>query len=325
VIEQDYLIVMLQTTRTPPCAVSLATSMRRVRPRYACAVVASCVAGGCASTPPPAVPEPAYEPAAAVGLSLKIRMPVKVTSRTPDVVFFAQIEDGTMIDSLSATTPIHASTYCDGEHVYLLNVEPGRWVAVAAMYATQKSEQQAFFDEMHAAQERFQRQQRSDLARMEQMREAQRTGKRYGTSSDTAVDSLLTNVARAFKHSRAPFLNDPLQRMTTRVYFTRELIEQSLVDVTPRSFTFMGRLVADQSLLFGDRDALQELFFTRIEGDPDRSGLAKMLVGESSRSASLHEAARDPATERAFLDRALRRCTGTGWTPLIEKRRTSLF
>ena len=109
--------------------------MKRMRLRTAglfLCVVAAYLFSGCAATIPP--PDPSGPESAALGIALKMRGPVKIISKKPDLVFFARVEEGEEIKDLLKKWDLIPSTMTDGEAVYALNIAPGTYVAVAATY-----------------------------------------------------------------------------------------------------------------------------------------------------------------------------------------------
>ena len=87
---------------------------------------------GCAGRVPP--PDPFDAASSAIGLELKMRTPIKITSKKPNLVLFVRLEEGEGVDDVLKKTEVIPSTFCDGEQAYLLNAEPGTYVAVAAVY-----------------------------------------------------------------------------------------------------------------------------------------------------------------------------------------------
>lgn len=83
------------------------------------------------TTPPKPKSNPANAESAALGIHVKIRAPIRILSEEPDVVVFARVEDG--ID-LTETYEVYGSTFARDGRAYLMNVEPGTYVAVAAFY-----------------------------------------------------------------------------------------------------------------------------------------------------------------------------------------------
>jgi hypothetical protein len=80
---------------------------------------------GCAAIPPPKPQEPQ---SAAIGISIKLRAPIRIFSSNADMVYFIKIdEEG---DLYNQDRFIRSNYLKDGQ-VYFLNVEPGRYAAVA--------------------------------------------------------------------------------------------------------------------------------------------------------------------------------------------------
>ena len=80
---------------------------------------------GCATIPPP---RPYASDSAAIGISIKLRAPIRMFSSNADMVYFIKIdEEG---DLYNQERFIRSNYLKDGQ-VYFLNVEPGRYAAVA--------------------------------------------------------------------------------------------------------------------------------------------------------------------------------------------------
>jgi len=80
---------------------------------------------GCAAIPPPKPQEPQ---SAAIGISVQLRAPIRIFSSNADMVYFIKIdEEG---DLYNQERFIRSNYLKDGQ-VYFLNVEPGRYAAVA--------------------------------------------------------------------------------------------------------------------------------------------------------------------------------------------------
>ncbi len=88
---------------------------------------------GCAGTLPP--PKPLDSERAAIGIAVKLRAPVRIFSRKPNVVYFIKLDE---VDSLAAANyqvPSHQitqSSYSKDGQFYLLNALPGRYAVVAS-------------------------------------------------------------------------------------------------------------------------------------------------------------------------------------------------
>ena len=82
---------------------------------------------GCGSLRPP---EPLDSNSSLIGIAVKNRGLIKLFSNTPDRVYFVRLEDGS--DPYTATRLL-PSNYAKGRYIYLLNAEPGRYVAVASL------------------------------------------------------------------------------------------------------------------------------------------------------------------------------------------------
>ncbi len=85
---------------------------------------------GCATTPlPPAVID--SEKLSIIGISLKVRAPIKIFSNKPETVFFARIDED---KELFTKDNFIRSNYAKDGQVYLLNAKPGRYVAIGCFY-----------------------------------------------------------------------------------------------------------------------------------------------------------------------------------------------
>jgi hypothetical protein len=212
---------------------------------------------GCSSPPKPKS-NPMYPDSAALGVKLKMRKPVRFLSAKPAIVIFARVEEGV---ELTDSYEIYGSTYAHDGRAYLMNVEPGTYVMVAAIYETMTQE---------------------------------------AVDSDGDDDGV--NIERTIN--------------TCINYPSRELIELSRVNVRPGEFGFMGSIVADQSMWFGDGDECQRHFMDLVEGD--ESGWVKSQSGGRSLRLSLHEMDAGPVARKEFLANTREDFTETGWVALID-------
>ncbi len=83
---------------------------------------------------PPPPPEPIDSENACLGIYLKMRAPMKLVKIKPHLILFARLEEDEGIDDLDQKTDLIPSTFVTGYHVYLLNVPPGTYVAVAEIH-----------------------------------------------------------------------------------------------------------------------------------------------------------------------------------------------
>jgi hypothetical protein len=211
----------------------------------------------CGTNPPPTPKSnPIDETSSALGVQLKMRAPARFVSNEPDYVIFARLEEGV---PLTETYDLYSSTFAHDGHVYLMNVEPGTYVAVAAVYEYTK------------------------------------------TPPINPND---------------PDADRPVTVEVVRNYFSCELIEQTRTEVRPNSFAFMGQIVADQSMKFGEGGTCQRFFMESIE--ENRSGLSKFFSGEKSVRLDPHERDVSKAAKREFLEVAKTHFAKTGWTRLID-------
>jgi hypothetical protein len=208
----------------------------------------------CASPKPKS--NPMHDQSAALGVHLKMRAPVRFISHEPDIVVFARVEEGV---ELTDSYEIYGSTYAHDGRAYLMNVEPGAYVAVAAIYDTESTEPV--------------------------------------DPNDPQAGNVTTTT-------------------TWRNYFSRELIDQTRVSIRPGEFVFMGNIVANQSMVFGEGDDCQRHFMVLIEDD--RSGWTKSQSGERSIRLDLHEKDTGPAARHEFLSKTRDDFMETGWITLID-------
>ena len=96
--------------------------------RFMATIVVATVLSACAGPVP--APAPADDASAGVGILLTVRAPVKMFSTKEDRVMFIRLDDEQDAPYLS-TKPI-ASNYVKDGYIYLLNVPPGRYAAVAS-------------------------------------------------------------------------------------------------------------------------------------------------------------------------------------------------
>jgi hypothetical protein len=93
------------------------------------AVFATLTPGGAAESTPLESPEPGR---GIIGLRIKVSPPAKIGFSYAESVYFARVVEDA--DRFNAKSLIHSS-YTDGHDVFLLNAEPGRYVAVACTLA----------------------------------------------------------------------------------------------------------------------------------------------------------------------------------------------
>jgi hypothetical protein len=81
---------------------------------------------GCASTLPP--PKPADSQRAVIGISVKTRSPITTFTEKPEMVYFIKMDND---EDLYTQGNFIRSNYAKHGQIYLLNVKPGRYAAVA--------------------------------------------------------------------------------------------------------------------------------------------------------------------------------------------------
>jgi hypothetical protein len=95
------------------------------------ALLFSLLLSGCA-TPLP-VPKLEQQETSGIGISVKIRTPIGWSTEEPHVVYFIKLDDKGDIQQRT----VIPSNYAKDGRVYLLNVAPGDYAAVAAWYSKQ--------------------------------------------------------------------------------------------------------------------------------------------------------------------------------------------
>lgn len=88
---------------------------------------------GCASVPPPG---PLAPEMAAIGISVKSRAPVGLFTLVEKRVYFVRVDQE---EDVYAARQFSLSNYAEGGQVYLLNVKPGRYAAVASFRAQERT------------------------------------------------------------------------------------------------------------------------------------------------------------------------------------------
>ena len=101
---------------------------RRLR-FLAIALFGACSISGCATTA--AVPKMQQADSAAIGISLRVRPPIKWPSREPYMVYFVKTD----AESNIRQVVLLRSSYATGGRVYFLNLTPGSYAAVVAVYS----------------------------------------------------------------------------------------------------------------------------------------------------------------------------------------------
>ena len=89
-------------------------------------LVALVLLSGCSSLP---VPEPLSVHSSGIGIAVKNRAPIRLFTNRPDRIYFVKLNDGS---NATAATRVHPSNYAKGKYIYLLNAQPGRYIAVAS-------------------------------------------------------------------------------------------------------------------------------------------------------------------------------------------------
>lgn len=82
---------------------------------------------GCAT-----VPRPSDAQRAGIGISVTIRAPIAIFTRSAARIYFVRVEGGT---DPYLQENLLVSNYAQGGYVYLLDISPGRYAAVAAWFA----------------------------------------------------------------------------------------------------------------------------------------------------------------------------------------------
>lgn len=92
--------------------------------------------GGCAALPVQEPPEPPAPQGAIIGISVKMRAPIKIGSYKADRVYFIKVDKE---EDLYNQQNLILSNYFEGSQVYLLNAKPGRYAAVVVFGSPRKS------------------------------------------------------------------------------------------------------------------------------------------------------------------------------------------
>jgi hypothetical protein len=92
------------------------------------ALLGGCLIGGCATLP---VPKLQQADSSGIGISLRIRAPIKWFSREPDTVYFVKTD----ADGGLRQIQLIRSNYAKEGRVYFLNLPPGSYAAVAAVFS----------------------------------------------------------------------------------------------------------------------------------------------------------------------------------------------
>ena len=242
----------------------------------------------CGATRPLPAPEPIDSDSAGLGFWLKMRAPLRFVNNKPDVVLFVRLEEGEGLDDLLEKKYTIASTAADGGYVYLLNANPGTWVAVAAIYSYEKTETIEWA--------------------------SVNVGKTVHIGSISVTGSVGLTLYSEYT-----------TKNTYRCYFSRDLIEQTKTKISGGSFTFGGRFVGDSSAKFGEGDEFQHHFMLLVEGRGEgRSMLREMVGSEHSVRLSPHDLDRTPSAEEKFLNKAAIHLGKTGWALKIQELLTKL-
>ena len=111
-------------------------------------------------------------------------------------------------------------------------------------------------------------------------------------------------------------------------YFGEAMIRRTIVEVEPRSFTFMGTFSVRKEVdsLAGDETQAhyRSLIEPTLKDPANPSGVAEPGVNSFSYGASPLTAAREARTEAIFLTAALGDLENSGWESLLRKRQKAL-
>jgi len=200
---------------------------------------ATIVFAGCATIVP--VPQLAQPESSGFGIVVTLRAPVVIFSATPDLVYFAKIdnEDGLLQQQ------IIPSNYDKWNRFYLLNARPGTYVAVGAFFRR---------------------------------------------------------------------ISPGVRSTTYTTYFSKDLVDQTRVNVGASDFTFMGSYVVDQSVGLGGADPVQIHYSSVIAPGAIKSGLLHFLSGDFHYRGTALEVKNDEKTRSEFLGNAKEDLAEGGWT-----------
>jgi len=102
--------------------------MLGVRRLLASSTLIGIILGGCATSQP--IPELSQPQSSGLGIDMTLKAPIGLFSSSPDDVYFVKIDgEGSLHHQ-----QIVRSNYSKGGRVYLLNAQPGRYVAIAASF-----------------------------------------------------------------------------------------------------------------------------------------------------------------------------------------------
>ncbi len=238
-------------------------------------LLVSSIALAYAGSDPPPPSEPIDSEIGALGMYLKMRSPIRILKLQPQLVFFARLEEGEGIEDLDRKTDLIPSTFVDGYHVYLLDVPPGTYVAVAAIY-----------------------------------------WKEYPPD---LIEIPLFSVGPLTFEYYLEFLNRP---DTFRHYFTKQLIEETKTTSRSRSFSFMGKFVADVTSKLKTADEIQRHFMQMLEGSRANTPRIKkgLKYGDYSFLLFPHEVDRSKSAEIKFFRKAKKHLKEDAWAMVIEER-----
>jgi hypothetical protein len=98
--------------------------------RLANGLLVTLIAAGGFGCGGPKIPEPPSPMTSAIGVSVKIRLGVRLFTYRPDVVYFVRLDDTSDGPEAYVGADLKPSNYEKDGQVYLLNVVPGRYAAV---------------------------------------------------------------------------------------------------------------------------------------------------------------------------------------------------
>lgn len=104
-------------------------------------------------------------------------------------------------------------------------------------------------------------------------------------------------------------------------YFSKEIIENTLVEAKPGTMTFMGDYVVDMSLRFKDADDAQLHYYRLIApNEENKNAFLSLISGDHHYRGSPHEMNHDKQAEIRFLTHAIETFGGSGWINIVQKR-----
>jgi hypothetical protein len=260
-----------------------------------CVALAAYGLSACVSVPSPKPPDPQR---AHIGIALRIWAPIPFFPVEIESVYFARLEENQQDllsqDPLIASNCNYLPDFFDIKGTYyLLNAEPGRYVAVVALQGQLSSPPPK------------------------------------GSSIPRVQCDLEETAARP--PAIGPPVGGPQPHRTYTVFFPERLIRLTDVTATPGTMVFMGDYIVDTSVGLKDADEAQLHYAMGLDIAAPLKGLGyaiimNVLTGgfQAYYRGSLREAHRDNQAEEQFFMKAKERLREAGWEAMLEQRLDSL-